>query len=107
MVSRRLVLNARDCNCRYVLFTGHTVFVSDWEEIAKDYREIDPTVIFAYVDLAANPGLRKRFDIKQLPQAYLFRERKVQLALISQRSSASRSMYSNVLGLRLSNERTT
>lgn len=87
MVSRYFGLTARDCICRYVLFTGHTVFVSDWEEIAKDYREIDPTVIFAYVDLAANPGLRNRFDIKQLPQAYLFRERKVQFASDVQRMS--------------------
>eukprot|EP00884_Botryococcus_braunii_P017195 jgi/Botrbrau1/4159/Bobra.0192s0027.1 len=61
----------------YVLFTGHDVFVDDWERIAKEYREIDPAVIFAYVDLVANPGIKDRFSIRQIPQAYLFKDRKM------------------------------
>ncbi len=62
---------------RYVLFTAHGVFVEDWERLGKEYLDIDPSTIFAYVDVVENPTLKKRFNIKELPQAILFRDRKV------------------------------
>ena len=65
--------------CRFVLFgkSDSSQTYEVWETLAKEQRELNPHLLFAFVDRYHSPQLCDRFHLVELPVFLLFRDQQV------------------------------